>query len=176
LLRSGKPPGRIGDAGLITLLASGALYGITSLALRDAGLGPNGARALASSPSLASLQALDLEGNEITDAGAAALSASSGLPSLRKLKLGHQGFGIRGHAARNSIGPAGATALATSPHLALDQLDLPLYEIDAALAAALVTSPLRRWLYLFPGSVDSSRASPDGKHLARVTKTAAVRL
>lgn len=34
------------DAGLNALLASGALSGVTSLSLRDAGLGPDGARAL----------------------------------------------------------------------------------------------------------------------------------
>lgn len=168
-LVAGREVGEIGDAGAQALAASAASESLRTLSLRFAGIGPTGAAALAASPHLAALSALDLEGNDIGDDGAQALASSSALPALRSLRLGHTGFGERGLAARNSIGPRGATAIARSKPLArLDELGLPIYEIDPPLAAALAQSPLARFLYLAPGSLEASRASPDGRWTARI--------
>ncbi len=169
LLR-GKAVGKIGDAGVAAIAGAAGARALQTLSLESAGVGPAGARAIAQSDHLGAVTTLDLEGNDIGDDGARALAASKSLPALRVLKLGHSGFGERGHAARNGITARGAAAIATSKSLAsLTELGLPLYDIDAALAAALVGSPLARFLFLSPGAVEGARASPDGALTARVS-------
>ena len=168
-LLHGKEVGKIGDAGAAALAASPAAEKLRTLSLRSAGLGPKGATALADSPHLKALESLDLEGNEIGDEGAEALANSSFLRSLKSLQLGHAGLGDHGLAARNSIGPRGAGAIARSKALAgLTWLGLPVYRIDAAMAQALSRSALERFFYISPGAHESSRASPDGRWTARV--------
>ncbi|HUC07933.1 MAG TPA: hypothetical protein VMR96_07560 [Solirubrobacterales bacterium] len=174
-LLKGKEVGKIGDAGASAIAATAAAEKLRTLSLRFAGVGPKGAAALADSTHLKNLESLDLEGNEIGDDGAEALATSSYLGSLRSLQLGHSGFGERGLAARNSIGPKGAAAIARSRSMAkLEHLGLPLYRIDGALAMALSRSPLERFFFISPGALESSRASPDGRWTARVDAQAEV--
>jgi len=169
-LLGGKSVGRIGDEGAAAIAAAPSAAKLHTLSLGFAGLGPAGARALAQSTLLTSVTTLNLEGNDIGDDGAQALAGSKALAGLRVLKLGDSGFGARGHAARNGITSRGAEAIANSKALAgLTELGLPLYEIDAGLATALTKSPLARFLYLGPGAVEGSRASPDGKLSAHVS-------
>ena len=170
VLLAGKSVGKIGDEGAATIAGAPSAATLRTLSLAFAGLGPAGAHALAQSRLLTSVTTLDLEGNDIGDEGAQALAGSEALAGLRVLKLGDMGFGARGHAARNGITSRGAEAIANSKALAgLTELGLPLYEIDAGLAAALTRSPLARFLYLGPGAVEGTRSSPDGKLSARVS-------
>lgn len=171
----GKDLGELGDEGVAAIAASAAAKQLTGLSLRFGGVGPAGAKALAGSPNLTGLSSLDLEGNEIGDSGAEALAGSRAFPKLRSLKLGHSGLGERGQAARNGITARGALSIVLSAAMSrLEELGLPLYQIDAELAGALVESPLARFLWIGPGAIESSRASPDGKWTAAVTGTSEV--
>ncbi len=70
---AGRP---FGDEGVASLVASGALAGVTELRLWDGGIGDAGAETLAGCSALAGLRTLDLGWNRIGPRGAEALAAS----------------------------------------------------------------------------------------------------
>ena len=83
---------RIGDGGLATLTKSALLTRMLKtdpkLAIRDNGIGADGAAALAACPALAGCSTLDLTNNDLRDTGVATLLRSLHLSKLKILRLG----------------------------------------------------------------------------------------
>lgn len=134
------------DDGVKVLAEATALPALRELALNDNGqVTSDGARAVAESPFLAGLRSLDLSGNDVNEHGVRSLAASRSLGALEALKLAGNHIGDAGVVAlvasplfarclkrdsrldlrKNTIGPAGAIALAgTADVLAATSLDL----------------------------------------------------
>ena len=87
---------RIGDG--IAALAE-AQWSLTTLELRNIGIGDAGAVALANGPLLATVVELNVEANRIDEAGSIALADSPRLAQLRRLVIRDNPLGVRGAAA-----------------------------------------------------------------------------
>ena len=118
------------------LAASPLLARVRELDLCNCDLGNGGVNLLARSPFLENLHALDLGFNRIEDSGVNLLARSSAFPNLTTLALNDN----------DTIGDAGATALAESPFFAgLTGLDLSGNDIgDAGLGAVIASKSLTR--------------------------------
>jgi uncharacterized protein (TIGR02996 family) len=102
-------------------------------------VGPAGLRAVLEAPGLEQLVTLEASGCKVDDAAIATLAGCPRLTTLLHLDLG----------ANDGIGPAGAEALASSPHLRrLASLVLQACPIGEAGARALLRSPHLRRLHL----------------------------
>lgn len=124
---------RLGDAGAQALAEAAALSGLAGLDLRYNVLGDEGLAALLADRRLAALRRLELQHNRIGPAGARALTQAA--LGLALLDLRYNPLGVEGAAALaqapaaasletlrlylDDVTPAGARALACSPHLRL---------------------------------------------------------
>jgi Ran GTPase-activating protein (RanGAP) involved in mRNA processing and transport len=136
---AGDGPQPIGDRGADALAAAGLTGQLERLGLRATGLGPDGVAALGRSPT-SRLRAIDLSHNALGRAGVQGLAVSPLAAGLQELDLSVCGLDdeavaelVRADLGRlrdlrlgyNSIGPAGAAALAAAATLAsLWKLDL----------------------------------------------------
>lgn len=127
-------------------LLSSPLPGLTHLNLASHDVGDEGAAALATNPRLGLLRTLALEGCQLTARGVAALAGCAQLRDLEILDL-----------YRTIVGPAGALAVAESPHLT-GLRGLRLFAIEDEGAASLATAHFSRldWLDLERGRVGSA--------------------
>jgi uncharacterized protein (TIGR02996 family) len=169
---------RLGDRGLAALAGSAVLDGCRKLHLADNDLGPAGLAALAMSPHAAAVTDLNLSAPPTSKQRAgdalATLPEGPGLAQLTRLDLSHSGLTDAGLAALAGaarwagladlglcanwgLTDAGFQALAQSPHLRLERLDLSHLRIAVAQAGyswsptaagltALVRSPVVRSL------------------------------
>jgi Ran GTPase-activating protein (RanGAP) involved in mRNA processing and transport len=134
------------------LVAAPQLSLLTTLDLRNNGIGPEGARALAAAPQLSRLTTLELWGEGIGEEGARALASSPHLAHLIKLNL----WG-------NGIGPEGARALAESPHLAsLTALELRGNNIGARLLEQIERTVQQRRQAAQDGAAGGRWSGPTG--------------
>ena len=130
-------------------------------------VGPTGGggstQKLVDSPLFARLQALELLDGDAGDASCEALAAAAAKGHLRALSFGRHNFGLPDGVSNSGVTCAGVRALVLATALQkLERLDVALTDIDAALSAALVRSPLARFVYLFPGLIGARRAAPAG--------------
>ena len=151
------------DAGAQLIARSAALPQLRSLLLTDNGrIGGDGVQALAESPHLAGLLALDISGNDVNNAGVRAVVESRWLTRLHSFRVFANDVGDAGAESlagsallgrmlarnpaldlrQNSIGPAGAAALAKSVRLrAAAHLDLSGNDLGDSGLRCLTQSP-----------------------------------
>ena len=151
----------ISHVGLGSLLDAGVAARLSSLALPDNRIGPDGATMLAAREDLGCLRALNLGRNHLLTIGAQQLAKARSLSGLQRLELEYNFIGARGALALsestaltslvdlglayNYVGDDGAAALgAATLAPQLTTLDVRSNEIGPAGLATLATSPALR--------------------------------
>ncbi len=149
------------SGGLLAILSRTRFQRLLSLGLREAGLGAADIVRLCDSTWLAGLESLDLSLNPVTEDGVIALADCPRLAGLRSLRLDHMSLTVAGITALASsahlgrlrtlhlsfpwddrLGPAGATALTSSPAVkGMDELSLDCQDIGDEGAIALARWP-----------------------------------